>query len=385
VEIPDCASQIQSKYIKNTSNLIHLEILQLHSYAKIAKIMPIKPEFFSVLSVGKQALNPQKTANQLDFQKVALETLRIEENALQILATQIDDRFSRACEIILQCTGRLVITGMGKSGHIGRKMAATFASTGTPSFFMHPGEAGHGDLGMLVSGDVLIAISNSGKSDEIMMLMPLIKHLQIPLITISGDDQGPMPQNADVALTLGNIQEACPLGLAPTSSTTATLALGDALAVALLDARGFTSDDFARSHPAGALGKRLLLHVKHLMRTGADLPKVSPDTPMNQVLYEISNKRLGLTTIVDQDDLLLGIFTDGDLRRLIDKQQGFDVNLAVQDVMIKNPLTISQEERAVIALERMNEHKINQFVVVDDANKVIGVISMHDLIQAGVN
>ena len=347
--------------------------------------MPIKPEFFSVLSVGKQALNPQKTANQLDFQKVALETLRIEENALQILATQIDDRFSRACEIILQCTGRLVITGMGKSGHIGRKMAATFASTGTPSFFMHPGEAGHGDLGMLVAGDVLIAISNSGKSDEIMMLMPLIKHLEIPLITISGDDRGPMPQNADVALTLGNIQEACPLGLAPTSSTTATLALGDALAVALLDARGFTSDDFARSHPAGALGKRLLLHVKHLMRTGADLPKVSPDTAMNKVLYEISNKRLGLTTVVDENDVLLGIFTDGDLRRLIDKQQGFDVSLAIQDVMTKNPLTISQETRAVVALERMNEHKINQFVVVDDANKVIGVISMHDLIQAGVN
>ena len=347
--------------------------------------MPIKPEFFSVLSVGKQALNPQKTANQLDFQKVALETLRIEEHALQILATQIDERFSQACEIILQCKGRLVITGMGKSGHIGRKMAATFASTGTPSFFMHPGEAGHGDLGMLVPGDVLIAISNSGKSDEIMMLMPLIKRLEIPLITISGDDTGPMPQNADVALTLGNLQEACPLGLAPTSSTTATLVLGDALAVALLDARGFTADDFALSHPAGALGKRLLLHVKHLMHTGAELPKVSPDTPMNQVLYEISNKRLGLTTIVDQNDVLLGIFTDGDLRRLIDKQQGFDVNLPIQEVMTKNPLTISQEARAVVALERMNERKINQFVVVDDANKVIGVISMHDLIQAGVN
>lgn len=385
MEIPDCVSHIQSRYIKNLSNLLHLESSQLHSYAKIAKIMPIKPEFFSVLSVGKQALNPQKTANQLDFQKVALETLRIEENALQILATQIDGRFSRACEIILQCTGRLVITGMGKSGHIGRKMAATFASTGTPSFFMHPGEAGHGDLGMLVAGDVLIAISNSGKSDEIMMLMPLIKHLEIPLITISGDERGPMPQNADVALTLGNIQEACPLGLAPTSSTTATLALGDALAVALLDARGFTSDDFARSHPAGALGKRLLLHVKHLMRTGDDLPKVSPDTAMNKVLYEISNKRLGLTTVVDANDVLLGIFTDGDLRRLIDKQQGFDVNLAIQDVMTKNPLTISQEARAVVALERMNERKINQFVVVDEANKVIGVISMHDLIQAGVN
>ena len=323
--------------------------------------------------------------NQVDFQKVALETLRIEEHALQVLATQIDDRFSQACEIILQCKGRLVITGMGKSGHIGRKMAATFASTGTPSFFMHPGEAGHGDLGMLVKGDVLIAISNSGKSDEIMMLMPLIKHLGIPLITMSGDNKGPMPQNADVALTLGNIQEACPLGLAPTSSTTATLALGDALAVALLDARGFTSDDFARSHPAGALGKRLLLHVKHLMHTGEDLPKVSPETPMNKVLYEISNKRLGLTTIVDENDTLLGIFTDGDLRRLIDKQQGFDVNMKVSEVMIKNPLTISQEERAVHALERMNERKITQFVVVDDVNKVIGIISMHDLIQAGVN
>lgn len=330
-------------------------------------------------------MNPENLPNHVDFQKVALETLRIEEQALEILATQIDERFDRACQIILQCKGRLVITGMGKSGHIGRKMAATFASTGTPSFFMHPGEAGHGDLGMLVKGDVLIAISNSGKSDEIMMLMPLIKHLEVPLITISGDDKGPMPQNADVALTLGNIKEACPLGLAPTSSTTATLALGDALAVALLDARGFTADDFAMSHPAGALGKRLLLHVKHLMHTGNDLPKVHPDTPMNKVLYEISNKRLGLTTIVDENETLLGIFTDGDLRRLIDKQQCFDVNQAVSEVMVKNPSTISKEARAVEALEKMNDKKINQFIVVDDANKVIGVISMHDLIQAGVN
>ena len=334
---------------------------------------------------GKSTLNPPNIPNQIDFQKVALETLSIEEHALEVLAAQIDERFSQACEIILQCKGRLVITGMGKSGHIGRKMAATFASTGTPSFFMHPGEAGHGDLGMLVKGDVLIAISYSGKSDEIMMLMPLIKHVGVPLITISGHDKGSMPQNADVALTLGDIQEACPLGLAPTSSTTATLALGDALAVALLEARGFTSDDFARSHPAGALGKRLLLHVKHLMHTGEELPKVSPNTPMNQVLYEISNKRLGLTTIVDENDTLLGIFTDGDLRRLIDKQQGFDVNLAVSEVMIQHPSTISQDARAVEALEKMNEKKINQFIVVEDANKVIGVISMHDLIQAGVN
>ena len=321
----------------------------------------------------------------IDFQKSALETLRVEQQAIEVLAAQIDERFDAACEILLQCKGRVVITGMGKSGHIGRKMAATFASTGTPSFFMHPGEAGHGDLGMLVRGDVLIAISNSGKSDEIMMLMPLIKHLEVPLITISRDDKGPMPQNADVVLTLGEADEACPLGLAPTSSTTATLVLGDALAVALLEARGFTADDFARSHPAGALGKRLLLHVKHLMHTGDELPKVRPDTPMNKVLYEISDKRLGLTTIVDDNDTLLGIFTDGDLRRMIDQQQGFDVNLPVSEVMTKSPLTISQEARAVKALEKMHEKKVNQFVVVDDTNKVIGVISMHDLIQAGVN
>ena len=321
----------------------------------------------------------------INFQKSALETLRIEQQALEVLATQINESFDRACEILLQCKGRVVVTGMGKSGHIGRKMAATLASTGTPSFFMHPGEAGHGDLGMLVRGDVLIAISNSGKSDEIMMLMPLIKHLGVPLITISRDDKGPMPQNADVALTLGEADEACPLGLAPTSSTTATLVLGDALAVALLEARGFTADDFARSHPAGALGKRLLLHVKHLMHTGTELPKVKPHTPMNKVLYEISDKRLGLTTVVDENDILLGIFTDGDLRRMIDQQQGFDVNLPVAEVMTKNPLTISQEARAVEALEKMHDRKINQFVVVDHTNKVIGVISMHDLIQAGVN
>ncbi len=323
-------------------------------------------------------------SNQIDFQKVARETLRLEEQALHVLAEQIDERFSRACEIILQCQGRLVVTGMGKSGHIGRKMAATFASTGTPSFFMHPGEAGHGDLGMLVRGDVLIAISNSGKSDEIMMLMPLIKHLGVPLITISANDTGPMPQNADVALTLGELTEACPLGLAPTSSTTATLALGDALAVALLDARGFTAEDFARSHPAGALGKRLLLHVKHLMHKGAELPKVRPDMPMSTVLYEISDKRLGLTTVVDEHDTLLGIFTDGDLRRMIDRQQGFDINVAVADVMTKKPFTISAEARAVEALELLRDKKINQFVVVEDANQDLGLMSMHDRMPAGV-
>lgn len=320
----------------------------------------------------------------IDFQSVAKKTLTIEQQALSILAEQIDVRFERACEILLACQGRVVVTGMGKSGHIGRKMAATFASTGTPSFFMHPAEAGHGDLGMLVRGDVLLAISNSGKSDEIMMLMPLIKHLGVPLITISRDLTGGMPQNADVALTLGHAEEACPLGLAPTSSTTATLALGDALAVALLEARGFTADDFARSHPAGALGKRLLLQVKHLMHTGDRLPKVAPHTPLNQVLYEMTEKRLGLTTIVDEDDTLLGIFTDGDLRRLIERQHGLNIDTIVQDVMTKTPFTIDQEMRAVDALNELRDKKINQFVVVNAQKQVIGVISMHDLIQAGV-
>lgn len=321
----------------------------------------------------------------VDFQHIAQQTLHIEQQALQVLQQNIDHRFSQACEIILKCQGRVVITGMGKSGHIGRKMAATFASTGTPSFFMHPGEAGHGDLGMLVRGDVLIAISNSGKSDEIMMLMPLIKHLGVPLITISRDDKGPMPQNADIALTLGEAEEACPLGLAPTSSTTATLALGDALAVALLEARGFTADDFARSHPAGALGKRLLLQVKHLMHTAEKLPKVAPQTPLNQVLYEMTEKRLGLTTVVDEHNILQGIFTDGDLRRLIEKQHGLNIDTEVQQVMTKQPYTISQELRAVEALEQLRDKKINQFVVVNEQQQVIGVISMHDLIQAGVS
>ena len=325
-------------------------------------------------------------ANELriDFIESALETLQIEQQALKILSQQIDQRFVDACEIILKCKGRVVVTGMGKSGHIGRKMAATLASTGTPSFFMHPGEAGHGDLGMLVRGDVLIAISNSGKSDEIMMLMPLIKHLDVPLITISADDTGPMPQNANVALTLGKAQEACPLGLAPTSSTTATLALGDALAVALLEARGFTADDFARSHPAGALGKRLLLHVTHLMHTGDELPTVSANTPLNKALYEMTNKRLGMTTIVDEDHKLLGIFTDGDLRRLLDHEQQLSLDVPVSEVMTKSPFTINANARAVSALDSLKEKKINQFVVVDDQDKVVGVISMHDLISAGV-
>ncbi|WP_026470503.1 KpsF/GutQ family sugar-phosphate isomerase [Alkanindiges illinoisensis] len=320
-----------------------------------------------------------------DFLNSALATLQTEQQALSVLANQIDARFVKACNLILACTGRVVITGMGKSGHIGRKIAATLASTGTPSFFMHPGEAGHGDLGMLVPGDVLVAISNSGKSDEIMMLMPLVKRNAIPLITISRDDRGPMPQLAEVALTLGESKEACPLGLAPTSSTTATLALGDALAVALLEARGFTADDFARSHPAGALGKRLLLHVSDIMHKGRELPKILPNTSLHEALLEMTSKRLGLTAVVDEKNHVLGVFTDGDLRRTFEKMSSIEGSTSIEQIMTKTPLTITADVRAVEALELMNHRKISQFLVVNDAEELIGIITMHDIISAGVN
>lgn len=319
-----------------------------------------------------------------DFLNSALATLQTEQQALSVLASHIDEHFVKACNLILACTGRVVITGMGKSGHIGRKIAATLASTGTPSFFMHPGEAGHGDLGMLVPGDVLLAISNSGKSDEIMMLMPLVKRNAIPLITISRDDRGPMPQLADVALILGDAKEACPLGLAPTSSTTATLALGDALAVALLEARGFTADDFARSHPAGALGKRLL-HVSDIMHKGHELPKVLPTTSLHRTLLEMTSKRLGLTSIVDEKNHVLGVFTDGDLRRTFEKMSSIDGNMAIEQIMTKTPLTITADVRAIEALELMNHKKISQFLVVNVAEELIGIITIHDIISAGVN
>ena len=320
--------------------------------------------------------------NPTDFQSSALATLRIEQQALDVLATQIGDSFNRACEILLQCKGRVVITGMGKSGHIGRKMAATFASTGTPSFFMHPGEAGHGDLGMLVRGDVLIAISNSGKSDEIMMLMPLIKHLGVPLITISRDDKGPMPQNADIALTLGESDEACPLGLAPTSSTTATLVLGDALAVALLEARGFTADDFARSHPAGALGARLLNKVHHLMRTNEAIPQVKLNTSVMDAMLELSRTGLGLVAVCDDDNQVKGVFTDGDLRRWLVGGGKLDVN--VSSAMTTGGLTLNAESRAIEAKELLMKRKITAAPVVDEAGRLCGAINLQDFYQAGI-
>lgn len=315
-----------------------------------------------------------------DFLADAKTAIITEQKALDVLLNELDERFTQACQVILACRGRVVVTGMGKSGHIGRKIAATLASTGTPAFFMHPGEAGHGDLGMLVRGDVLLAISNSGESDEIALLLPVIKTLGIPLISISRSRRGILPMAADIALTLGSSQEACPLGLAPTSSTTATLALGDALAVALLHARGFTSSDFAMSHPAGALGRKLLTRVSDLMHT-KNLPIVAATQSLNDTLLAMTSGRLGLAVVVDKDGNVVGIFTDGDLRRRL--AVSTDLSVAVGDIMTSSPKTIAADTKADYALTLMNELSVNQLLVLHD-NQLQGIISLHDLIQAGL-
>lgn len=313
----------------------------------------------------------------------AKEAIQKEQSALSLLSEEIDERFEQACLTILSCQGRVVVTGMGKSGHIARKMAATFASTGTPSFFMHPGEAGHGDLGMLVKGDVLLAISNSGESDEIKTLIPVVKKLNIPLISISRDLRGFLPKEADIALTLGKSEEACPLGLAPTSSTTATLVLGDALAVALVHARDFTSEDFALSHPAGALGRQLLLTVADLMHQGDDLPVVSIYASLEDAVFEMTSGRLGMTVITDNNNRVVGVFTDGDLRRSLNRNLQLDHHIC--NIMTKEPKCVNKDTRASDALSIMNEKGISQLLILDDMAHLLGIITIHDLLQAGVS
>lgn len=313
----------------------------------------------------------------------AKEAIQKEQSALSLLSEEIDERFEQACLTILNCQGRVVVTGMGKSGHIARKMAATFASTGTPSFFMHPGEAGHGDLGMLVKGDVLLAISNSGESDEIKTLIPVVKKLNIPLISISRDLRGFLPKEADIALTLGKSEEACPLGLAPTSSTTATLVLGDALAVALVHARDFTSEDFALSHPAGALGRQLLLTVADLMHQGDDLPVVSIYASLEDAVFEMTSGRLGMTVITDNNNRVVGVFTDGDLRRSLNRNLQLDHHIC--NIMTKEPKCVNKDTRASDALSIMNEKGISQLLILDDMAHLLGIITIHDLLQAGVS
>jgi arabinose-5-phosphate isomerase len=310
--------------------------------------------------------------------------LEIETRALVALAQRLDGEFSAACRLLLGCSGRVVCTGMGKSGHVARKIAATLASTGTPAFYVHPGEAAHGDLGMVTDADVVLALSYSGESDEILLLLPVLKRQGNRLVAMTGRPQSSLAREADVHLDVGVPAEACPLDLAPTASTTAALAMGDALAVALLEARGFTADDFARSHPAGALGRRLLLHITDVMHAGDEVPRVPADASLSEALVEMSRKRLGMTTVVDGDGRLLGLYTDGDLRRTLD-DAAVDLRATrIGEVMTRNPRTIGAGALAVEAAQLMETHKINALVVLDEGGRVVGALNIHDLLRARV-
>ncbi|HST45893.1 MAG TPA: KpsF/GutQ family sugar-phosphate isomerase [Luteimonas sp.] len=310
--------------------------------------------------------------------------LEIEREGLAAVSARIGDAFAAACRLMLACRGRVVCTGMGKSGHIARKIAATLASTGTPAFYMHPGEAGHGDLGMVTDADVVLALSYSGESDELLMLLPVFRRQGNALVAMTGRPASTLAREADVHLDVSVPAEACPLALAPTSSTTASLAMGDALAVALLEARGFTADDFARSHPAGALGRRLLLHIADVMHAGDDVPRVPDTASFGDVLVEMSRKRLGMTAVVDADDRLLGLYTDGDLRRTL-ADPLVDVRSArIVDVMTRDPVTIDADALAVEAARLMETHKINALLVVDGDRQVVGALNIHDLLRARV-
>ena len=319
--------------------------------------------------------------------KVARETLQIEADAVLALTERISDNtdqpFAKALALLLNGRGRAVVSGIGKSGHIARKIAATLASTGTPSLFLHPAEAAHGDLGMVGAGDVFIAISNSGETTELMAILPIIKRMNVPLIAMTGFDHSSLAQLADAHLNVGVAKEACTLNLAPTASTTAALAMGDALAVALLDARGFREEDFARSHPGGALGRRLLTHVRDVMRSGANIPAVGPDMTLTDALLEISEKGMGMTAVVDAGFKPVGIFTDGDLRRLISEGRDFSA-CRIAEVMHANPRTVGPDQLAVDAVQVMEQFRINQMLVSDADGVLVGALHIHDLTRAKV-
>ena len=316
--------------------------------------------------------------------ELGLAVLKTEAEAVSALAERLDERFTRACEMILNCSGRIVVTGMGKSGHIGNKIAATLASTGTPSFFMHSGEASHGDLGMITAQDLVIALSNSGETSEITLLLPLLKRLGIPLLALTGNPDSTLARTADIHLDVSVSKEACPLGLAPTSSTTATLAMGDALAVAVLEARGFTEEDFALSHPGGNLGRRLLLRVSDIMHSGDAIPLVNTQTTLKDTLLEMTAKGLGMAGVIDASSgQLAGIYTDGDLRRTFDRMPNIETAV-VFDFMTANCVTIEADRIASEALKIMHDKKINALMVVDDKLQIQGALNMHDLLRAGV-
>lgn len=319
----------------------------------------------------------------IDFAASARRVIEIEVQAAQALLQRIDIAFEKACRLILDCRGRVIVTGMGKSGHVGNKIAATLASTGTPAFFVHPAEARHGDLGMITGNDIVIAISNSGNTEEVVSILPVIKRKGTTLIAMTGDPKSTLAIQADVHLDVAVEKEACPLGLAPTASTTATLVMGDALAVALLEARGFTADDFALSHPGGSLGRKLLLLVENVMQTGARIPTVTADISISRALLEISSKGLGMTGIVNANGILIGVYTDGDLRRTLD--QGIDIHhTLLQDVMSAQCKVTHPHVLAAEALALMEKSKINGLMVVDEERRPVGALNMHDLLRAGV-
>jgi arabinose-5-phosphate isomerase len=327
-----------------------------------------------------------KPADALDPEQLLARGRRVlatEVAAVDALQSRLDAAFVTACRLLHGCKGRVVVTGMGKSGHIGNKIAATLASTGTPSFFLHPAEASHGDIGMITAEDVVLAISNSGETAELLTILPVIKRLAVPLIVMTGRTQSTLAKAAAAVLDVSVAEEACPHNLAPTASTTATLAMGDALAVAVLEARGFSELDFARAHPGGSLGRRLLLHVEDVMRTGDQLPSVGPDTSLRDGLLEISRKGLGMTAIVDGQQRVLGIYTDGDLRRALDHPIDLKTT-RMRDLMTPNPKTISPRVLAAEAVHMMEEHRITQLLVVDERNVLVGALNVHDLFRAGV-
>ncbi len=323
-----------------------------------------------------------KQTNQ-EILSLAKKVIRTESKALEKLEVQIGDEFIKAINLIHSCSGHVIVIGMGKSGHIGNKISATLASTGTPAFSVHPGEASHGDLGMITKNDITVCVSNSGETQEVLNIIPIIKRMGIAIIAITGNEKSTMAKLADVHLSIAVGDEACPLGLAPTTSTTTTLVLGDALAVTLLKLRGFTEEDFARSHPAGSLGKKLLLHIDDLMRTGKDIPQVKLGTNIQEALFEITQKRLGMTAIVDANNCVKGIFTDGDLRRAFDDELDLKTTLIEQAATL-NPITIKSNSLAVSAAQLMESHNIHSLLVVDDDNHLVGALNIHDLLKAGV-
>ena len=317
------------------------------------------------------------------LRELGLAVIQVEAQAINALAEQINDNFVAACKLLFACAGRVIVIGMGKSGHIASKIAATLASTGTPAFFVHPGEASHGDLGMITKQDVVLALSNSGETEEILKILPLIKRLGVPLIAMTGNPASTLGLVASTHINVAVEQEACPLGLAPTSSTTAALVMGDALAVSLLEARGFTRDDFALSHPGGSLGRRLLLRVSDIMHVGNDMPSISGSALISHALLEMTEKKLGMTAIVDNCNRVIGIFTDGDLRRTLAKNLDIQ-NTVISEVMTSQCTVISEDILAAEAMQIMEQKKINALIVVDNQKMAVGALNMHDLIRAGI-